>query len=137
MAVERRKNMYYYIRGIVKFSKYRGRATRREYWCYSIINAVIIALLLVLHAMFAVGAVHTVLTYLLLAYVLFQIMPTLCITSRRWHDIGRTGLWVWLNIVPVVGAIVTMFFFFARGDEGTNQYGRDPRERETRQRNAA
>lgn len=124
--------MYYYTRAISKYAKFKGRATRREFWCYGLINAAIIVILLILHSIFQVGMVHTVLTYAALAYIALTILPTLAVTGRRWHDIGRTGWWVLLNFIPGVGSFVTLCFLIGKGDAGTNEYGRNPREMELR-----
>ncbi len=116
-----------YIRCIKKYARFKGRAARREFWGFTLINAAIILILLILHAKFQTGTVHSVLTYLLGAYILFTIIPFLSVMSRRWHDLGRTGWWVLLNIVVGVGTFVSLCFFLCRGDEGKNFYGRDPR----------
>ena len=126
--------MISYIRCLKKYASFGGRATRREYWIFTLVNAAVLLAVLILHATFQTGAVHTVLTYVAVIYALFTLLPTLAVMSRRWHDLGRTGLWVLLNIVPGVGTIVSMFFFLGRGDTGTNIYGRDPRERKIRKR---
>lgn len=129
---ERKISMYYYSRAIKKYTTFKGRATRREFWCFGLINAAVILILLILHSIFQTGSLHTTLTYLIPAYALFTLLPTLAVTSRRWHDIGRTGKWVFLNLIPGVGSLVTMCFLLGNGDDGSNQYGRNPRELDLR-----
>ena len=48
--------------------------------------------------------------------------------ARRLHDIGRTGWWLLISLVPVGGAIVLIIFYATDGDEGMNEYGPDPKE---------
>ncbi|MGM9936841.1 MAG: DUF805 domain-containing protein [Candidatus Ornithomonoglobus sp.] len=116
-----------YIKCIKKYAQFKGRATRREFWGFALINAAVVLILMLFQAKFQTGAAHIVFTYLLGAYILFTFIPSLAVMSRRWHDLGRTGWWVLLNLVVGVGSVVSLCFFLCRGDEGKNFYGRDPR----------
>lgn len=129
-----RKEMISYIRCLGKYAVFSGRAARREYWGFTIVNTVITLIILLLHAKFERGTLHTVLTYAVIIYTAATIVPSLAVMSRRWHDLGRTGFWVLLNLVPGVGTFVSLIFFLGRGDYGSNKYGRDPRERKLRKR---
>lgn len=124
-----------YLKCLSKYAVFKGRAPRREFWGFSIINIIILLIILILHASFQTGTLHTVLTYLVIIYAALTIVPSLAVMSRRWHDLGRTGLWVLLNLVPGIGTLVSLFFFLGRGDRGTNRYGRDPREKKYRNKN--
>ena len=121
--------MISYFKCLGKYAVFRGRASRREYWGYSIINAAIIFVLLILDAKFQIGALSKVFRYAVTAYAVLTLLPTLAVMSRRWHDLDRTGAWLLLNLVPAVGTIVSMCFFLGRGTRGTNRFGRDPREK--------
>ena len=121
-----------YINCLRKYAKFSGRATRREYWGFAITNFIILLILLYAHAYFQLGITHTVLTVLVIAYAAFTVIPTFAAMSRRWHDLGRTGLWVLLNIVPVIGQIVTFFFMLGKGTQGDNEFGKNPRRRKRR-----
>lgn len=118
-----------YINCLRKYAMFRGRATRREYWGFVLTNTVILLALAYAHAYFNIGTIHTVLTILLIGYALFIIIPTFAAMSRRWHDLGRTGFWIMLNLVPVIGQIVTFFFLCGKGTDGTNEFGKNPRKR--------
>ena len=47
---------------------------------------------------------------------------------RRLHDIGRTGWWTLIWLVPIVGTIVLIVFWATQGERGMNKYGPDPME---------
>lgn len=127
-----------YFKCLSKYATFSGRASRKEFWYYSIINAFIILLLLWININFQGGAILTASGYLLIFYIVLTFMPSLAVVSRRWHDIGRTGAWLLLNLVPIVGSVVTLGFFFTEGDKGTNYFGRDPYEvKFKRRRNVA
>ena len=62
---------------------------------------------------------------------LFEIavlVPSLALGARRLHDINRTGWWLLLLFVLVIGWIVLIVWAIKRGDEGPNKYGPDPRQ---------
>lgn len=121
-----------YIQCIKQYAQFNGRATRREFWGFTLMNAVIILIILLLQSKFQTGTIHLILTYLLYAYLLLTLVPALAVISRRWHDLGRTGWWVLLNLVPGVGSFVTLCFFLGKGEPGKNFYGRDPRRKKRR-----
>lgn len=124
--------MNYYIKCIGEYTRFSGRATRREFWGFTLTNAVILLIILLAHAKFQTGMPHTVLTYTLILYAIFSLSPFLAVTSRRWRDIGRTGFWTLLYLIPIVGMIVSWCFLLGKGDSRTNKYGRNPREKNTR-----
>ncbi len=134
MVIERKKQMGSYFVCLGKYATFNGRSTRTEFWGYTIVNSIIIFAL----AYFYINAgksYQTIATTLFIAYTIISICPSLAAMSRRWHDLGRTGKWLWLNLVPVVGTVVSLFFMLGEGEDGTNEYGRNPRERRYRKRN--
>lgn len=126
--------MISYLKCLGKYAVFRGRSSRREYWGYTIVNALIIFALLILDAKFQVGTMHLVFRYAVIIYSFITLLPTLAVMSRRWHDIDRTGAWVLLNLIPAVGTVVSCLFFLGKGTYGTNRFGRDPYEKSKRKR---
>ena len=51
------------------------------------------------------------------------VLPNLAVTVRRLHDTDRTGWWVLLGLVPVIGLLVLLWFYIQKGSEGANRYG--------------
>ena len=45
---------------------------------------------------------------------------------RRWHDLGKSGWFTLLLLIPLVNLIVAIYLWVKKGDEGPNQYGDDP-----------
>lgn len=52
-------------------------------------------------------------------------MPSLAVAIRRLHDIDRTGWWVFLVLIPLVGAIVLIVWYCTEGTRGSNRFGPD------------
>jgi uncharacterized membrane protein YhaH (DUF805 family) len=60
-------------------------------------------------------------------YGLVVIIPSLAVTVRRLHDIDRSGWWIFINLIPLIGAIVLLVFAVSEGTPGNNRYGPNPK----------
>ncbi|MBB2988503.1 DUF805 domain-containing protein [Terracoccus luteus] len=65
--------------------------------------------------------------------VLAAFLPNLALTVRRLHDTGRSGWWIFLGMIPVIGSIVLLVFYATDSQRGANQYGKSPKELEALQ----
>ena len=109
-----------------KYVDFKGRATRAEYWWFSLFMA--------LGATVASGADAFVLgnpfetTGLIeVVFHLGTLLPSLAVGVRRLHDIKKSGWWL-LLFFTIVGAIPLIIWAIRQGDAGENQYGADPRQ---------
>ena len=59
-------------------------------------------------------------------FSLAVLVPAVCVAGRRLHDTGRSAWWLLICFVPVVGALVLIWWFIQRGEDGANEYGPDP-----------
>ncbi len=117
-----------------KYATFAGRASRSEYWFFYLFNILLeIGLLLlglIIGAILGKGAGAlggmAVAYVLLCIYGLIAIIPSISVFVRRMHDIGRSGWWYWIALIPIVGAIVLLVFLVTGGDRGDNQYGPEP-----------
>lgn len=116
-------------RNYVKFS---GRASRSEYWWYALFQGVIAIVIAVieggtttvttvdgLSAAYAAGPVGSV-------WALVNLIPSIAIGVRRLHDKDRSGWWLLIIFIPLVGALVLLYWFVTRGSESANRFGPDP-----------
>lgn len=112
--------MDWYIAVLKKYATFNGRARRQEYWMFFLFN-----LLFTL----AAGLIDRFLGTSLIGglYSLFILLPSVAVLVRRLHDIGRTGWWVLLSLIPVIGVVVLLFFAASEGMHGDNEYGPDPK----------
>ncbi|MBX3643623.1 MAG: DUF805 domain-containing protein [Rubrivivax sp.] len=105
------------------FFSLRGRVSRRQYWLYGVLALVGVAL--VGHALLGIARVRPRTAELIVNLLL--VWPALAISVKRWHDRGKSGWWVLLNLVPVVGWLWALIENgFLRGTDGPNRYGPDP-----------
>ncbi|MDT0378598.1 DUF805 domain-containing protein [Streptomyces sp. DSM 42041] len=115
--------MHWYLDVLKNYATFSGRARRKEYWMFTLFNAIVLVALLAIG--FAALGENGV--YLYLVYVVAVLVPTLAVTVRRLHDTGRTGWWYFISFVPLVGPIVLLVFLCTAGNPAPNQYGADPK----------
>ncbi|MDQ7743352.1 DUF805 domain-containing protein [Hydrogenophaga pseudoflava] len=99
------------------FSKYvdfEGRATRSEYWWWALF-------MLLLAVVMAVVVGETVANLVFLGLLL----PSLGVGARRLHDIGKSGWWLLVNFIPLIGMIL-LIYWAVQPSEGDNAYGPVP-----------
>ena len=114
--------MNYYIKALKQYTVFEGRATRSEYWYFMLISQIISLILIV------IGYSMGIFGLLNLIYNLGILLPTLALGARRLHDIGKTGWWQLIGLIPLIGAIVLLIFFVLDSQYGINEYGKDPKE---------
>ena len=110
------------------YADFDGRARRREYWMFTLVNFGVYVAIAVLSAI--VGAVSDTLGMLvMLIYVVFALavmVPSIAVAVRRLHDTGKTGWLLLIGLIPLVG-LVLIYFMIVEGDPGPNEYGPDPK----------
>ena len=112
----------YAIRSVLsQYIGFSGRASRSEYWIWWGFMVVILALI------GAVGLLIGTTGYVaasLISLVFF--LPTLAVTVRRLHDIGRSGFWLLLVFIPLIGGLVLLAFLLIDGQSQPNKWGPQP-----------
>jgi uncharacterized membrane protein YhaH (DUF805 family) len=103
-----------------KYTQFVGRAGRAEFWWFVLASFIISTVLSLL------GRAWVGFAVLGFIYSLAVLVPSIAVGIRRLHDTGRTGWWILIGLVPLVGFIVLIVFFAAQGNPGPNQYGAPP-----------
>ena len=114
---------------LAKYALFRGRARRREYWRFVLNYLLCYAALLVVDLLTGTFSFESQRGLLGGMFLLFMFIPALAVAVRRLHDTGRSGWWLLLAVIPLVGQLVLLYFFIDEGDEGDNDYGPDPKAR--------
>lgn len=109
--------MKYYFDCFRKYYDFSGRARRREYWTFTLINVGIGFVL-------RLGAMYSIAFYIIsIVFGLVIIIPTLAATVRRLHDIGKSGTWLFIGMIPLVGGIWLLILTTTDSDSLFNEYG--------------
>jgi len=115
---------------LTQYIGFTGRARRSEYWWWVLFTVLVGFAAAILDGVLgttlgdnsATGVIGIIVNLALL-------LPTLAVAVRRLHDTDRSGWWLLIGLVPIVGAIVLLVFFVLDSTPGTNRFGANPKER--------
>jgi uncharacterized membrane protein YhaH (DUF805 family) len=124
--------MEYYLDAWRNYVNFKGRATRKQFWMFVLINILISIGLQIIEAI--LGFVDMELLSGL--YGLAVLLPGLAITARRLHDVNKSAWWLLLLLIPFIGGLVILIFNVMKGTDGTNKYG-EPVHESTAERTTA
>jgi uncharacterized membrane protein YhaH (DUF805 family) len=121
--------MRWYMEVLRKYANFSGRARRREYWTFALVNSLIFtAFYAIYYIMLARGGSSwTLIAFIFGIYGLIIIIPSWAVVVRRLHDTGRSGWWVFVSIIPLIGELILLFILLADSQQGNNQYGPNPK----------
>lgn len=119
--------MNWYLEVLQKYAVFSGRARRKEYWFFVLFNIIISIVLSIVDGM--IGSFNSEGGIGLLSgiYSLAVLIPGIAVSVRRLHDTNRSGWWLLISLIPLIGAIVLLVFMVQDSQEGDNQYGPNPK----------
>ena len=121
--------MHWYIDVLKKYAVFEGRARRKEYWMFFLFSVVIVTILTVIDEFmglkFELGGEN--LGFLSTLYYLGIAIPYLAVIVRRLHDTDRSGWWILISLIPLIGGIILLVFTIIEGTKGDNRFGPDPK----------
>ena len=109
------------------YANFNGRARRSEYWYFALMNLIILIIAAVLDSVLGFNFSPLPYGYLYLLVGLATFIPGLAVAVRRLHDVGKSGWFYFIVLIPIIGAIWLLVLFFTEGNQGENQYGSDPK----------
>lgn len=110
----------YYTYCLQNYVKFDGRARRSEYWYFVLFNFIISC------AVEFVGYLIG-LDWLVSLYGIGVFLPGLAVGIRRLHDIGKSGFWILIGLIPLVGWIWLIILLCQDSQPGSNEYGPNPK----------
>lgn len=119
--------MHWYVDVLKKYAVFSGRAQRAEYWMFFLFNLIIGFVLGIIEGLSGMSANSDV-SVLANLYALAILIPAIAVSVRRLHDTGRSGWWLLIAFVPILGTIVLLVFFIMDSQSGTNEFGPNPKE---------
>lgn len=119
--------MSWYLMAVRKYAIFSGRAQRMEFWFFVLVYLLILFALAVVDGMlglFDSGGDAGLFSSL---FALSMVLPWLAVCARRLHDTGRSGWWMLVSFVPLVGSLVLLVFLVQDGQPGDNAFGPNPK----------
>lgn len=108
-----------------KYAQFNGRANKTEFWQYVLVYILISIALSLLVSIFArVGVLRMLFMIVNTVVMLALIIPSLAVSVRRMHDIGKGGEWVLINLIPIVGFIWFIVLAVQDSEPGVNRFDR-------------
>lgn len=118
--------MNWYLTVLKKYAEFSGRARRKEYWMFALMNFLISILISIVGAV--IGDTDGLIAVSLSGvYALFIFIPSLAVTVRRLHDTNKSGWWILISLVPLIGGLVLLIFMVIDSDPNENAYGPNPK----------
>ena len=120
--------MNWYLDVLTKrYATFEGRARRKEYWYFALVNFVILIALVAVDIALGTFSARARIGLLSGLYVLAVLLPGIAVTVRRLHDTDRSGWWVLLNLIPYAGSLVIMVLACLDSQPGANRFGPNPK----------
>ena len=118
--------MQWYLKVMKNYVGFSGRASRSEYWFYALFYIIFAIIVGMIDGALGMVDPETGVGTLGVIYVLIHFLPGLAVGFRRLHDTGRSGWWILINIIPLIGMLIFLFFMVIAGDDNDNEYGPSP-----------
>ena len=118
--------MDWYLEVLKKYAVFEGRAGRKEYWFFILFNVLISMALGYVDWLTGNINPETGLGILSGIYALGVMIPGMAVSVRRLHDTDRSGWWLLITLVPVIGALVFFYFMVLESNPEANEYGPSP-----------
>ena len=129
--------MKYYLSVLKNYANFNGRARRSEYWNFVLFNVLFSLAALAIDYLLGtrfdyeqtngVSYISIHLGYINIIYGLATFIPGLAVLVRRLHDVGKSGWFIFICLIPLVGAIWLLVLLFTDSKVGVNQYGPNPK----------
>ena len=100
-----------------QYADFTGRTSRKAYWMYVLVYFIIVVAIMVVEEIILATSVPSSL------FTLAVLIPSIAIATRRLHDIGMSGWWQLIQLIPLLGWIVIIILLAKKGEVGENQYG--------------
>jgi len=105
--------------GFSNYVTFRGRAIRSEYWYWVLFTVIGTIVAGIIDNLIGITVIDSL-------FGLATILPSLAVAVRRLHDLDRTGWWILLGLIPLIGWIILIIWYCSRGTVGPNRFGSDP-----------
>lgn len=121
-----------------RYFDFRGRSRRKEYWYPVLFNTLVYMALNILSIIFIVlaarsnsgnvfAAISLILSIVVLIYAIAIIIPSIAVQVRRLHDIGKSGWYILVSVIPIIGGIMMFIWMVTDSEPSENEWGPCPK----------
>ncbi|NMH87888.1 DUF805 domain-containing protein [Flavivirga algicola] len=128
LKVERHGFLKWYLTVLIdNYANFSGRARRQEYWVFFLFQIGLFFLLGFVSVALEDLFENSLFGIIIIGYLLGTLIPWLAVNVRRLHDTGKSGGYLFINLIPLVGRIWYLVLMCTDGDHRPNMYGLDPK----------
>lgn len=114
------------------FSNFSGRARRKEFWMWYLFYVIVLIVAMILDGVLGTGfeigyGVTTPYGWIYVIAALAHVIPGLAVSVRRLHDVGKSGWFMFISLIPIIGGIWLLVLMCTDGDSSENAYGPSPK----------
>ena len=120
--------MNWYLKVIMNYAGFSGRARRKEYWMFAFINMVFLAIAFYVDTILGTMIEDTYYGLFYSIYGLAVLIPGTALAVRRLHDVNKSGWMYLILLIPFFGAIWFFILMLTDSHHGVNIYGEYPKE---------
>lgn len=120
--------MKWYKKVLSQYTDFKGRARRKEYWMFVLFNIIFAIVATVLDNVLGITfAPEIPYGFIWAVYALAVFIPGIAVAVRRLHDMGKSGWWYLIGLVPLIGGIWLIVLLATDSEAGDNQWGPNPK----------
>jgi uncharacterized membrane protein YhaH (DUF805 family) len=110
----------WYFKVFRQYADFNGRARRKEYWMFWLFHILFSVAIVMIDSLMGISLLTGI-------YGIVVIIPSLAVTIRRLHDVGKSGWMILIALIPIIGAIWQLVLLITDSDIGDNPYGANPK----------
>ena len=113
------------------YANFNGRARRKEYWMFVLVQTIVMIGLMILDSVlgldFELQGISLGYGYLYLIGLIVHFIPSLAVLVRRLHDVGKSGWFYFIFLIPLIGVLWLLVLYCTEGQKQDNKWGPDPK----------
>ena len=113
------------------YANFNGRARRKEYWMFVLVQTIVMIGLMILDSVlgldFELQGISLGYGYLYLIGIIVHFIPSLAVLVRRLHDVGKSGWFYFIFLIPLIGVLWLLVLYCTEGQKQDNKWGPDPK----------
>ena len=119
--------MKWYLKVLNNYAVFSGRARRKEYWMFYLFNLIFFIIALILDNIAGTTIEDGFYGLFYFLYAIAVLLPSLAVSVRRLHDLGKSGWFIFITLIPFIGGIWFLVLMCSDGNSGENEYGPNPK----------
>ncbi len=123
--------MNWYLEVLKKYAVFSGRARREEFWMFTLFNIIFAFIAIILDNVLGIAIKGVGYGPLYGLFVLAILIPSLAVSVRRLHDVGKSGWMILISLIPLIGSIWLLVLMATDSNIGKNEYGPNPKDTQT------